>query len=165
MPEPQLPVGVWFGVDPGQTRMGFAMGSSLSGSAEPLAIIDASSRERVWNELDALIAQWSPVLFVVGEPHHADFSQIHERAAHSMRWANRLHARYRVPVWLIDEHGSSLEADHKAPAHRTAKSGAAGLRHESRDHWAAAIILQRFIDDPTQARPASAMNLPARIPE
>lgn len=165
MPELALPPGVWFGIDPGEVRMGVAMGSALSGSAEPLALIDATARDRVWSELDTLVGQWNPVLFAVGDPRHVDFSRHHERAAQSMRWANRLHARYGVPVWLIDEHGSSVEADQRAPAHHTLKRGVAGVRHEARDHWAAAIILQRFIDDPTQARPASAMNLPARMPE
>ena len=64
-----------------------------------------------------------------------------------------LHARYALPVALIDERDSSREA-----AQRFAAGRAAGVRRRrdagAIDAQAAAIILERWLLDPLAATPA-----------
>ncbi len=141
------PSGVVLGFDPGDRRIGVALGNTVTLQASPLSVIPAQPRAAREQALDALLAEWQPVALVVGLPTHADGAP-HERQAVAMRFANRLHARYRRPVWLMDEHGSSREAD------RLRLGRAVG---EHRDDAAAAIILQRWFDSPAEAVPASAM--------
>lgn len=148
MPETGVPItGTVLGFDPGERRIGVALGNTVTLQASPLAVIDAQPRTARELALDGLVADWQPVALVVGWPTHADGAS-HERQSAAMRFANRLHARYRRPVWLMDEHGSSREADRM----RLGRSA-----RDYRDDAAAAIILQRWFDAPGQARPASAM--------
>jgi putative Holliday junction resolvase len=124
-----------------------AIGNTVTLQARPLAVIDAQPRAARELALDELVADWQPVALVVGWPTHADGSS-HQRQSAAMRFANRLHARYRRPVWLMDEHGSSREAD---------RLRLGRLARDHRDDAAAAIILQRWFEAPGQALPASAM--------
>ena len=139
--------GLVLGFDPGERRIGVALGNTVTLQASPLSVIPAQPRAAREQALDALVGQWQPVALVVGLPTHAGGAP-HERETVAMRFANRLHARFRRPVWLMDEHGSSREAD------RLRLGRAVG---EHRDDAAAAIILQRWFDSPSDAVPATAM--------
>jgi hypothetical protein len=88
-----------------------------------------------------LIAEWQPILLLVGRPLNEDGTP-HEMTARCERFANQLRGRYRLPVEDVDERYSSVEAD--------AGLRERGLSWQERkarvDAEAALIILQSWSD-------------------
>jgi putative Holliday junction resolvase len=125
-------VDIVFGFDFGIKRIGIAMGNTLTGQAQPLAVVDAIDNATRFARIGALIAEWKPARLVVGEPLHPDGAE-HEMTLRCRRFANQLHGRYDLPVELVDERYSSAVI----PARRG----------EIIDAKAAAIILQQYFDD------------------
>ena len=121
-----------FGFDFGIKRIGIAMGNTLTGQAQPLAVIKAIDNAARFDAIGALIAEWGPALLVVGEPRHPDGAE-HEMTLRCRRFANQLHGRFKLPVELVDERYSSAVLK--------------GKRGEVIDDQAAAIILQQYFDD------------------
>ena len=124
--------------DFGLKRIGVAIGETLIGSARPLAIIDDAVNERRFNAIGKLVAEWRPVLLVVGLPHHVDGSE-HAFAARCNRFSRQLAGRFGLPVECVDERFSSCAA--------TAQLAERGAGRRVRvDAAAAAIILQDWFD-------------------
>jgi putative Holliday junction resolvase len=121
-----------FGFDFGIKRIGIAMGNTLTGQAQPLAVVKAIDNAARFGEIGSLIAHWGPARLVVGEPRHPDGAE-HEMTLRCRRFANQLHGRFGLPVELVDERYSSAVI----PARRG----------EIIDAKAAAIILQQYFDD------------------
>jgi len=118
--------------DVGVKKIGIAIGNTVTCQARPLEILQASTRALRFARIAALINEWRPERLVVGLPLTLAGDE-QESSRHSRRFANQLHGRYGLPVTLVDERGSSLEAQaitHNAPD----------------DSVAAAIILQRYFD-------------------
>lgn len=95
--------------DFGEKRIGVAVGDMAVGIAHPLQTIHAEDNRTRFATIAALIAEWKPVLLVVGEPHHAD-GGAHEIARLARRFAQRLEGRFNLPVTLVDETLSSATA-------------------------------------------------------
>jgi len=156
------------GFDFGRIRIGVAVGNTVTGSAEALAIVDSEPLEKRWKEIAALIEQWRPDVLVVGRPalHGEDSvgdgapvdSNVRETAARCERFARQLAGRFRLPVELVDESGSSLEAaavlaarrragadDHAGLRARTGQRRRRGAQPEADDAEAAAIILRQYL--------------------
>jgi putative holliday junction resolvase len=133
------------GFDVGSKLIGVAVGNRFTASARAIATIAMRDDDPDWAALDALRSEWLPDTLVVGLPLTLEGA---EQAAsqRARRFADRLHARYRVPVMLIDERHSSREA-----ARRFADARAAGLkrRHDAAqiDAEAAAVILERWLHE------------------
>ena len=125
-------VDIVFGFDFGIKRIGIAMGNTLTGQAQPLAVVSAIDNAARFKQIGDLIEQWRPAQLVVGEPLHPDGAE-HEMTLRCRRFANQLHGRYSLPVKLVDERYSSAVI----PARRG----------EIIDAKAAAIILQQYFDD------------------
>jgi putative Holliday junction resolvase len=127
--------------DFGLKRIGVALGERLLGQARPLTTIDAAANDLRFAAISKLIAQWQPARLVVGLPKSLDGSE-HAMTARARRFAHQLEGRYALPVTLIDERLSSVEAE--------ARLGAAGLTWQARkgtvDAVAAQIILQDYLD-------------------
>jgi putative Holliday junction resolvase len=121
-----------FGFDFGIKRIGIAMGNTLTGQAQALAVVKAIDNAARFQQIGALIAQWKPARLVVGEPLHPDGAE-HEMTLRCRRFANQLHGRFNLPVTLVDERYSSAVIQAK--------------RGEIIDAKAAAIILQQYFDD------------------
>jgi putative Holliday junction resolvase len=120
-------------------RLGVAVGETQTGIAHPVATIAEEATEPRFAAVARLVAEWKPVGFVVGVPHHPDGGE-HEIARLAGRFARRLEARFALPVAFVDETLSSAEA-----ASRLRDSG--GGRHKGDlDAHAASIILQSFLD-------------------
>ena len=83
---------------------------------------------------------------VVGLPTHADGTP-HEMTRLARKFAQRLHGRFGLPVWLVDERHSSQVAE--------VQLNDAGLRGRRQkpalDQVAAQVILQSFLDMPQAA--------------
>lgn len=121
-----------FGFDFGIKRIGIAMGNTLTGQAQALAVVKAIDNAARFKQIGELIAQWRPARLVVGEPLHPDGAE-HEMTLRCRRFANQLHGRFSLPVILVDERYSSAVIQAK--------------RGEIIDAKAAAIILQQYFDD------------------
>ena len=121
--------------DFGLKRIGVAVGEPELGTAHPLAPVAAPGFEAIGR----LIAQWRPAALVVGLP-------VAEQGEHALarrveRFARQLQGRYRLPVTLVDERFSSVEAE----------SRLRGSKRKSIDSVAAQLILEQFFDDHTAA--------------
>lgn len=118
--------------DYGVRKLGVAMGNTLLRQAQPLEIIDTENKARRFSRIEALLRTWEPNLLVVGLPlTQAGEDQLATRQAR--RFANQLKERTGLDVMLVDERGSSLEAQQLT-------------RNLPDDAVAAAIILQRYFD-------------------
>lgn len=118
--------------DFGTQRIGVALGNVLIASARPLEIIDTPRKIERFARIEELIVEWRPDMLVVGLPLTATGAdQLATRQAR--RFAHQLEGRYGLPVALVDERGSSIQAQEIV-----------GNRPD--DAAAAAIILQRYFD-------------------
>lgn len=155
MPEPPLihADATVFGFDVGSKRIGVAIGSALGAGARALAVIEIRDGVPDWSALDKLHKDWRPAGLVVGDPLTlAGEDQPARRRAHA--FGRQLRARYRLPVVLVDERSSSVEA-----ARRFSRARAEGHTRrrnaEALDAVAAAIIVERWLAAPTQVVPLS----------
>lgn len=151
MPEPATGNGIRhdgtvLGFDVGARRIGVAVGSAFGHGARALAVIDVHQDKPDWAAIDKLRSEWRPDGLVVGDPMTLDGGDqpIRERA-HA--FARELQARYALPVVLVDERASSIEA-----AQRFAVDRAEGRRRRrdaaALDAVAAAVIVERWLASP-----------------
>ena len=139
---PELVIGLDFGL----RRIGLAIGDSLTRSASPPAALSITGRDGPdtadWQRLGALIKQHAPNRLVVGCPYNVDGTE-HALTGKARRFAQELGERYALPVELVDERYSSLEAEAALRDRRGA--GRRGRTDRgSIDSAAAAIILERW---------------------
>lgn len=129
--------------DYGMARIGVALGNTILGHARPLEIINSPEKAKRFARIEELVVQWQPQAIVVGLPLTPDGGeQIASRQAR--RFANQLIGRLGLPVFLVDERDSSLEAQ-------------VVVGNAPDDALAAAIILQRYFDDsPSVGQPGNA---------
>jgi len=127
--------------DFGTQRIGVASGNTLTRTAQPLTTIAVPRPSRAIDAVAPLIDEWRPARLVVGLPVHAD-GTAHAMTARARRFAAELEARFALPVALVDERFTTQIAE---AAMRTAGLGGRKGR-ESRDAFAAQIILQAWLD-------------------
>ena len=145
--------GTVLGFDVGSRRIGVAVGSAFSAQARALAVVDVHGQQPDWKEIDRLREEWRPDGLVVGDPLTLEGEdQPNRKRAHA--FARQLLARYALPVVLVDERSSSVEA-----ARRFAQQRAAGHKRRrdaaNLDAVAAAVIIERWLDAPGDATPVS----------
>lgn len=128
--------------DFGLRQIGVAVGNSLLGTTQALAILRAKDGIPDWGQLDSLLAEWQPDLLVVGDPLNMDGSQseLGERAA---KFGRRLHGRFGLPVVNVDERLTSFEA--KQQLEEEGHSG--DYKAKPADSIAAELILQSWLRD------------------
>lgn len=119
--------------DFGEKKIGVAIGNTLTRQARPLEIIFSELRDVRFGRIAALLAEWQPQRLVVGLALAADGGE-QPATARCRRFANQLNGRFNLPVVLVDERGSSMEAQ--------------GLLKTNApdDAMAAMVILQRYLD-------------------
>jgi putative Holliday junction resolvase len=135
MPEPQR--GTILAFDFGIRRIGVAVGEPETGTAHPLPGIAASGDAR-FTAIGALVAQWRPTTLVVGLPLAAN-GTAHDMTRRAERFARQLHGRFRLPVELVDERFTSVEAEGQM---RGRKAGRLAV-----DSVAAQLILEQYLDE------------------
>ena len=100
----------YLGFDVGTKRIGVAIANSLTCEASPLDVIkhhkDGSYN---WDDFDRLMSQYVLTSAIVGLPKTED-NQDQEMTFIAKSFARKLNERYQIPVHLIDEHLSSIEA-------------------------------------------------------
>lgn len=119
--------------DYGVKRIGVAIGNTLTGQARPLRILSPVTREQRFAQLEALFREWQPERVVVGLPLTMEGEEQYA-SLRCRRFANQLHGRYGLKVELVDERGSSMEAQQMLGT------------NAADDAMAAAVILQRYLD-------------------
>ncbi len=138
-----MPNEFYLGFDFGFTRIGAAVGQKLTCSASPLSTIAARSGIPEWNSLDKLIKQWVPCALIVGLPTCIDGSKLYTTSA-AKRFATQLKARYKLPVHLVDERLSTVEARGLL----FEKGGYSKIKKVEVDGVAACIILEQWLQHP-----------------
>lgn len=128
--------------DFGLARIGVAAGQQVTGSAGPVGVVANGPDGPDWRRIDALIAEWRPSRLIVGLPLHADGTPS-GLSALAEAFAAEL-GRYAVPVEMVDERYSSLEArEHLIDARRSGRTGR--IRREMVDAAAAVLIAERWL--------------------
>lgn len=118
--------------DYGAKKLGVALGNTLLKQARPLEIILEATRVGRFARIQALLEQWQPERLVVGLALATDGSEQYA-SQHCRRFARQLEGRFGLPVVLVDERGSSMQAQKMTG-------------NDPDDAVAAAIILQRYFD-------------------
>lgn len=119
--------------DYGLKKIGVALGNTLTRQARPLRILTPTTRKQRFEAIAALLDEWQPDRVVVGLPLLSDGGEQYH-SLRCRRFANQLHGRFGVATELVDERGSSVEAQIVLG------------NHDADDAMAAAIILQRYFD-------------------
>lgn len=109
--------------DFGEKRIGVASGNTLTGKAQPLAIVAEASTDSRFSRIELLIREWQPARLVVGRPLHPD-GTAHDVTARAERFARQLEGRFSLPVALVDERYSSVAAQERM---REAAAGLHGM--------------------------------------
>jgi len=126
------------GFDYGPAKIGVAVGQTLTATANPLTTLRAVQQKPNWVEISKLIASWQPDALVVGLPYNMDDTEA-EVAVRARRFARQLEGRYHLPVHLVDERLTSLEA--KSQLRRRPK------KIEALDAIAAKLILETWLSE------------------
>lgn len=124
--------------DYGTQRIGVAFGQSLTGTAKPIRILKAKDGIPDWSEIESLIDEWSPDLFVVGLPYNLDGSES-ALLLRAVKFANRLNGRFNKPCYGMDERLSSQEA-----AEQVLEGNSGTKKRTAIDDIAAQIILRNW---------------------
>jgi putative Holliday junction resolvase len=127
--------------DLGLKRTGVASGDLAIGVAHPLTVIQAESTDSRLAAITKLIAEWQPVLLVLGLPAHADGGE-HEMTRVAKNFARKLESHFKLPVFMVDERHTSTAAESELHAR-----GIHGKKNKALvDAVAAQLILQGFFD-------------------
>ena len=116
-------------LDFGTRRTGMAFGNRMLRAATALPTIAAQGEARLL-QIQSRITEWQPAALVVGIPFHPDGAE-HEMTLRARKFARSVRARFRLPVFEVDERYSTTEA---------LASGAADP-----DAGAACVILEQFL--------------------
>lgn len=119
--------------DFGIKKIGVALGNTITKHASALCIIRPKTKVERFIMVADLLQDWQPERIIVGLPLNTDGSE-QEASRASRNFARQLQGRFVLPVDLVDERGSSMEAQRIL-----------GTNADD-DAVAAAVILQRYLD-------------------
>ena len=138
-----MPDKVYLGFDFGYKRIGVAVGQRLTCSASPLATINAQAGVPKWDVVAHLIGQWTPQALIVGFPTCIDGKELYTSEA-ARRFAKELNERFSLPVHLVDERLSTVEARRQL----FIQGGYRKIKKTAVDSIAACIILEQWLQHP-----------------
>ena len=95
--------------DFGNKNIGIAIGQEITRTASTFYSISANNGQPDWLELDMIINEWNPNLFVVGDTLNMDGTR--SRIQDSCdKFSNALNKRYDIDIERTDERLTSREA-------------------------------------------------------
>lgn len=127
-------------LDVGTKRIGVAVAHVVARLPRPLTTLAAS--EQSITEIAELVQREGVCELVVGLPRSIDGSTS-EQTRYSQAFAKRLRAAVSVPVHLVDEALTSVEAEAELRGSKHTKADV--------DALAACFILERFLEDHQEA--------------
>jgi putative Holliday junction resolvase len=130
--------------DFGTSKIGVAVGDWETRMAHPLEVIRGEANDLRFARIASLIAEWCPSQLVAGLPLTLDGEE-HDLSRRARRFAHQINGRFHLPVTLVDERLTSVEADARL---REIGLKAAG-RKQVEDSVAAQQILQDHFDHAT----------------
>ena len=95
--------------DFGLKNIGIAIGQEITRTASTFYSLKATEGEPKWAELDRIIIDWKPGLFVVGDPFNMDGTRSKIQDL-SDRFSDSLNKRYDIEIEKLDERLTSREA-------------------------------------------------------
>ncbi len=140
---PERPVATVLAFDFGLKRIGIAAGDTITSTASPRPAALVHQGVPDWKHIAREVGALEPQRLVVGAPYNADGSA-EDLAPEARRFASELGSRFGLPVSMVDERWSSLEAGAVLKARR-AQGGRRRLERADLDSAAAAVILERWL--------------------
>jgi len=134
---------IYIGIDYGERRIGLARSDPTGLIATAYKTIINDSPVRVVARILDEIASLDAMAVIVGYPVAPDGGTAGERCRMVDDFIARLEKKYPGPVYRVDERGTSAEAENII--HKHGKK--IGRKKGRVDRLAAAIILQRFLDE------------------
>ena len=95
--------------DFGTKNIGIAIGQEITKTASTFYSIHANDGLPDWVELDMIVKEWNPKLFVVGDPLNMDGTRSKIQDS-SDKFSTALNKRYDIDIEKTDERLSSREA-------------------------------------------------------
>ena len=128
--------------DFGEKRIGVAVGETMLKSAHALTTIETEVNDTRFAEIAKLLTEWQPKLLIVGLPTYLD-GTAHLLTQLAKKFAQRLEGRFNIPIMMMDERLSSVEASQQL------SSAGINAREQKAiiDAVAAQVILQSYFDD------------------
>jgi len=143
MPDEEIrPAGTLLAFDFGHRRIGVAVGQTLTGSANALAVVAVANKPD-WQAISNLVTEWKPVAVVVGLPLAADGGET-ELSKDARRFGRQLEGRFGLQVFFEDERLTSFGAEERFIEARSRDS----MRRKDaalKDAMAAQIILENWL--------------------
>ena len=132
-------------LDVGDRRIGIAVSDATKLIARPLCVIDRK-REDAPARIAALVAEHGADEVVVGLPLHAD-GNVSEQARQVQAFAESLRERLAVPLRFVDERYTTQDAQQIIAESRRKPPRVGRRSRVTDDAIAAAVILQRYLDE------------------
>lgn len=133
---------LFLGFDFGIKRIGVAIGHGITTSARPLPTLSAKQGEPDWKIVKNYIDTWKPEALIVGLPTRIDGKEQYTTLA-ARQFAQTLETRFHLPVYLVDERLSTVEAR----AQLFKAGGYKQLTRSEIDSFAACVILEQWLRD------------------
>lgn len=133
------------GLDVGSKTVGVAVSDELGITAQKLETIAIDEKRYNFGmrSLKKIVRQYQPTAFVLGLPKNMDGSS-GASVARSQKYADRLKAKFQLPVYFSDERLTTVESDRvlieEAGIHDRTQ------RKQVIDQMAAVLILQNYLD-------------------
>ena len=144
--EKTRPTGTLLAFDFGHRRIGVAVGQTLTGSANALAVVAVANKPD-WHTISEIISEWKPAALVVGLPLAADGGET-DMSEDARRFGRQLEGRFGVSVWFEDERLTSFSAEQRFVEAR-ARGGMRRKDATQKDALAAQIILENWLQSQT----------------
>jgi putative Holliday junction resolvase len=129
------------GIDLGARRIGVAVTDGLGLSAQPHATLARHGGQRDLDAIAAVVRTFDAERVVLGLPLSPE-GEVGRAARSAQAFAERLRAALGIPVELVDESFSTVEAEEVLLAADVSRQ----RRKEVIDRLAAAVILQRWLN-------------------
>ena len=129
------------GIDLGTRRIGVAVTDGLGLTAQPHATIARHGGQRDLDAIGAVVRAFDAERVVLGLPLSPE-GEVGRAASSAQAFAERLRAAIGIPVDMIDESFSTVEAEEVLLRADLSRK----RRKQVVDRLAAAVILQRWLD-------------------
>ena len=139
------------GFDFGPRKIGVAVGQTITASATPLTTLRGRAERPDWSGIAALIQEWQPAALVVGLPFNMDDTEV-DWSPRVHRFARQLEGRHALPVHLIDERLTTLEARRLLGIRPGDAPRPRSVRADAVDALAAALILEAWLREQQHER-------------